>query len=208
MVDFAELVSKYDVKNNEENKAKVSNRVDKTFVQGNTKERQEQEQKAKKLTDECMDEIEKITDKKPTDDLNEIDAIIDSVEKKKEETVEAVKEEAVKEEAKKKTKKKVLKKAVKTKMTAIGGKDAKNNPDFEYEDEPRLVDMDHCEIMWAQGVTLNLGNFESIRYDISIKEYCAKEDKDKTLESMKEYCVQEIRKERTKIEKYRSNRPG
>ena len=178
MVDFGELISKYDVKNNEENKAKVSNRVDK-----------------------------KVEEQKPTDDLNEIDAIIDSVEKKKEETVEAVKEEE-KKETKKKTKKKVLKKAVKTKMTAVGGKDAKNNPDFEYEDEPRLVDMDHCEIMWAQGVTLNLGNFESIRYDISIKEYCAKEDKDKTLESMKEYCVQEIRKERTKIEKYRSNRPG
>ena len=100
---------------------------------------------------------------------------------------------------------------VETVMTSVGTKEEMaTNTELKYEErEPRKVDLlSYSEVMWAQGVTLNIGNYESARIDVSVKEYCPTEKKEELLAKLKEFTVGAIKKERLQIEAYRNRRPG
>lgn len=101
--------------------------------------------------------------------------------------------------------------SVTTVMSSVGGKEGREEGDNElkYEEgEPKDIDESFSEVMWAQGITLNIGNYESVRIDVSVKEYCKKEEKDVLLGKLKEFCVGAIKTERMKIEEYRKKRPS
>lgn len=88
----------------------------------------------------------------------------------------------------------------------FSGKDAKGPPEVKNETiQVRRFLTEPAKVSVAMGLTLNLGNYEAARIDVSLTSPCYQEERDDAYEDSKRWVETRLQKE---VEDIRANKPS